>query len=57
MRSIIEALHDTPRPADADRTPESGASGTPTLFINGRRQLTGDDGATLGAALAASKER
>jgi len=43
---------------DADSALESGARGTPTLFINGRRHLAGYDEATLGAALAtASKER
>ena len=44
--------------ADADSALESGARGTPTLFINGRRHLAGYDQATLGAALAtASTER
>ena len=44
--------------ADADSALESGARGTPTLFINGRRHLGGYDEATLGSALAtASKER
>ena len=38
--------------ADADSALESGARGTPTLFINGRRHLAGYDEATLGAALA-----
>jgi protein-disulfide isomerase len=33
--------------ADADSGQESGAGGTPTLFINGRRHLAGDDQATL----------
>jgi hypothetical protein len=33
---------------DADSGQESGAGGTPTLFINGRRHLAGDDQATLG---------
>ena len=43
---------------DADIALESGARGTPTLFINGRRHLAGYDEATLGAALAtAIKER
>jgi len=43
---------------DADSALESGARGTPTLFINGRRHLAGHDEATLGAALAtAIKER
>jgi len=43
---------------DADSALESGARGTPTLFINGRRHLAGYDEATLGAALAtAIKER
>jgi protein-disulfide isomerase len=40
--------------ADADSALESGAQGTPTLFINGRRHLAGYDQATLGAALAAA---
>jgi NhaA family Na+:H+ antiporter len=44
--------------ADADSALESGARGTPTLFINGQRYLAGYDEATLGAALAAAiKER
>jgi len=44
--------------ADADSALESGARGTPTLFINGRLHLAGYDEATLGSALAAaSKER
>jgi protein-disulfide isomerase len=44
--------------ADADSALASGARGTPTLFINGRRHLGGYDQATLGAALAtAIKER
>ena len=44
--------------ADADSALESGARGTPTLFINGRRHLGGYDQATLAAALAAaSKDR
>jgi protein-disulfide isomerase len=38
--------------ADADSALESGARGTPTLFINGRRHLAGYDEAALGAALA-----
>jgi protein-disulfide isomerase len=38
--------------ADADSALESGARGTPTLFINGRLHLAGYDEATLGAALA-----
>ena len=43
--------------ADADSALESGARGTPTLFINGRLHLAGYDEATLGAALhAAIKE-
>jgi protein-disulfide isomerase len=29
--------------ADADSGQESGTGGTPTLFINGRRHLVGDD--------------
>jgi protein-disulfide isomerase len=44
--------------ADADSALQSGARGTPTLFINGRLHLAGDDEAALGAALAAAiKER
>jgi protein-disulfide isomerase len=44
--------------ADADSALESGAQGTPTLFINGRLYLAGYDEAALGAALAAAiKER
>ena len=43
--------------ADADSALASGACGTPTLFINGRRHLAGYDQATLRAALhAAIKE-
>jgi protein-disulfide isomerase len=43
---------------DADSALASGAGGTPTLFINGRLHLAGDDQATLGVALAtASKQR
>ena len=43
--------------ADADSALESGARGTPTLFINGRLHLAGYDEAVLRAALhAASKE-
>jgi protein-disulfide isomerase len=38
--------------ADADSALESGARGTPTLFINGRLHLAGYDEPTLGAALA-----
>jgi predicted DsbA family dithiol-disulfide isomerase len=39
--------------ADADSARESGAGGTPTLFINGRRHLGGGyNQANLGAALA-----
>jgi protein-disulfide isomerase len=37
--------------ADADSALESGARGTPTLFINGRLHLGGHDQATLRAAL------
>jgi protein-disulfide isomerase len=40
--------------ADADSALESGARGTPTLFVNGRLHLGGYDEATLGAALAAA---
>jgi hypothetical protein len=36
--------------ADADSGQESGVGGTPTLFINGRRHLAGDDQATLARA-------
>ena len=44
--------------ADTHSALQSGARGTPTLFINGRRHLAGYDQATLGAALAtASAER
>jgi protein-disulfide isomerase len=44
--------------ADADSALESGARGTPTLFINGRLHLGGYDEAALGAALvAAIKDR
>ena len=43
--------------ADADSALASGARGTPTLFINGRRHLAGYDQSTLRAALhAATKE-
>ena len=43
--------------ADADSALESGARGTPTLFINGRLHLAGYDEAVLRAALhAAIKE-
>jgi protein-disulfide isomerase len=43
--------------ADADSALESGAQGTPTLFVNGRLHRAGYDQAVLGAALhAASKE-
>ena len=43
--------------ADADSALESGARGTPTLFVNGRLYRAGYDEATLGAALhAAIKE-
>jgi hypothetical protein len=39
--------------ADAESARESGARGTPTLFINGRRHLGGGyNQANLGAALA-----
>jgi protein-disulfide isomerase len=38
--------------ADADSALESGARGTPTLFINGRLHLAGYDEPTLGTALA-----
>ena len=40
--------------AVADSALASGARGTPTLCINGRRHLGGYDEATLGAALAAA---
>jgi protein-disulfide isomerase len=43
--------------ADADSALESGAQGTPTLFINGRLHLGGNDQATLGAALAAATKQ
>ena len=44
--------------ADADSALASGARGTPTLFINGRRHQAGYDQAALGAALAtASNQR
>jgi protein-disulfide isomerase len=43
--------------ADADSALESGARGTPTLFINGRLHLGGYDQATLGAALAGASEK
>jgi protein-disulfide isomerase len=44
--------------ADADSALASGARGTPTLFINGRRHRDGYDQATLNSALtAASTER
>ena len=44
--------------ADAGSALESGAEGTPTLFINGRLHVAGYDEAALGAALAAAtKER
>jgi predicted DsbA family dithiol-disulfide isomerase len=44
--------------ADADSALESGARGTPTMFVNGRLHLDGYDEATLRAALAtAIKER
>jgi protein-disulfide isomerase len=39
---------------DADSALESGARGTPTLFINGRLHGAGYDQPTLGAALAAA---
>jgi NhaA family Na+:H+ antiporter len=43
--------------ADTDSTLASGARGTPTLFINGRRHLSGYDEASLGTAVhAAIKE-
>jgi predicted DsbA family dithiol-disulfide isomerase len=42
--------------ADADSALASGARGTPTLFINGRRHLGGYDQPTLGAALATAIE-
>lgn len=43
---------------DADSALASGARGTPTLFINGRLHVAGNDEPTLGAALAAAiKER
>jgi protein-disulfide isomerase len=43
--------------ADADSALESGARGTPTLFINGRRHIGDYDEPTLGAGVAtASKE-
>jgi protein-disulfide isomerase len=38
--------------ADADSALESGARGTPTLFINGRLHVAGYDEPTLGAAVA-----
>jgi len=38
--------------ADADSALESGARGTPTLFINGRLHVASYDEPTLGAALA-----
>ena len=62
-RQRLAADLDSPRvrqrvQADADSALKSGARGTPTLFINGRRHLGGYDEASLGAALAAaSKER
>jgi Na+:H+ antiporter, NhaA family len=40
--------------ADADSALESGACGTPTLFLNGRLHRAGYDNAVLGAALAAA---
>jgi protein-disulfide isomerase len=40
--------------ADADSALESGARGTPTLFVNGRLHRGGYEQATLGAALAAA---
>jgi protein-disulfide isomerase len=40
--------------ADTHSALQSGARGTPTLFINGRLHLAGYDQATLGAALAAA---
>jgi protein-disulfide isomerase len=44
--------------ADADSALESGARGTPTLFINGRLHVAGYDEPTLGAALTtAIRER
>jgi protein-disulfide isomerase len=44
--------------ADVDSALASGARGTPTLFIDGRRHWAGYDEAVLGAALAAAiKER
>ena len=57
-RQRLAADLDSPRvqqrvQADADSALKSGAHGTPTLFINGRRHLGGYDEATLGAALAA----
>lgn len=43
---------------DADSALASGARGTPTLFINGRLHVAGNDEPPLGAALAAAiKER
>ena len=38
--------------ADADSALESGARGTPTLFINGRLHVAGYDEPTLGTAVA-----
>lgn len=40
--------------ADVDSALESGARGTPTLFLNGRLHQAGYDEAVLGAALAAA---
>ena len=40
--------------ADVDSALESGARGTPTLFLNGRLDQAGYDEAVLGAALAAA---
>jgi protein-disulfide isomerase len=42
--------------ADADSALESGALGTPALFVNGRLHLAGYDDATLGAALTTAIE-
>ena len=47
-----QALTDQDLQGDADSALESGAGGTPTLFINRRLHLGGYDQATLSAALA-----